>query len=63
MVYAELHTMEDIIPVFIVIVLYADVENLRSELNLMMDYMGASNEDFESEKRLLVNLSVNVILF
>jgi hypothetical protein len=46
--YTEFHTMEDIIPVFIVVVLFTELENLRSELNVMMDYIGASNEDFEA---------------
>lgn len=54
--------MEDIIPVFIVVVLYTSVENLRSELNIMIDYIHASDEDFEAEKRLLINLSVTLCL-
>lgn len=50
--------MEDIIPVFIVVVLFANVPYLRSELNLMMDFIHGADEDFEAEKRMLVNLSV-----
>lgn len=55
--------MEDIIPVFIIIVLYTDVQYLRSELNLMIDYIHGTDEDFEAEKRMLVNLSVRFGLF
>lgn len=59
----ELNSMEDIIPVFIIIVLYTDVQYLRSELNLMIDYIHGTDEDFEAEKRMLVNLSVRFGLF
>mgnify|MGYP006995467160 CR=1 FL=1 len=38
--------MEDIIPVFIVVVLYTELEDLRSEINIMIDYIGCANEDF-----------------
>jgi hypothetical protein len=50
--------MEDVIPALIVVVLFAELRHLRSELNMMMDFIGAASEDFEAEKRLLVNLSV-----
>lgn len=54
--------MEDIIPVFIVVVLFAEIPYLRSELNLMLDYIHGVEEDFEPEKRMLVNLSVMPLL-
>jgi hypothetical protein len=40
--------MEDIIPVLIVVVLFTELPDLRSELNMMMDYIGASSEAFEA---------------
>lgn len=45
-IYIELSSMEDIIPVFIIIILFTEVEYLRSELNMMIDYIHAANEDF-----------------
>ena len=50
--------MEDIIPVFIVVVLFSSVENLRMELTMMIDFLNEHGEDCDGEKRSIINLSV-----
>ena len=60
---SELNSMEDIIPVFIVVVLFTSLDNLRCDLDMMIDYTQTASEDFEAEKRLLVNFSVLFFLW
>jgi hypothetical protein len=50
--------MEDIIPVLIVIVLFLEVGGLRSEFDIMLDFINYDPNEMEAEKRLLINLSV-----
>ena len=57
-VILELSSMEDIIPVFIVVVLFSSVENLRMELTMMIDFLNEHGEDCDGEKRSIINLSV-----
>ncbi len=58
----ELSSMEDIIPVLILVVLLVNVENLRTELDLMGDFIESDPYEMESEKRLYINLSVKLFL-
>ena len=53
----ELASMEDIIPVLIIVVLFLEVAQLRSELDLMLDFISFEPNEMEAEKRLLINLS------
>jgi hypothetical protein len=50
--------MEDIIPVLIVVVLFLEIGELRSELDIMMDFVNFDPNEMEAEKRLLLNISV-----
>ena len=52
--------MEDIIPVFIIVMLLTKVPYIRSELDMMSHFIQVANEDFEAEKRLVINLSVHL---
>lgn len=53
----ELASMEDIIPVLIIVVLFLEVAQLRSELDIMLDFANFETNEMEAEKRLLINLS------
>ena len=55
--------MEDIIPVFIIVILFTNIPNIRLELNMMLDFVNQQGEDYEGEKRSLINLSVKIWLF
>ena len=59
----ELFNMEDIIPSLILIILLCSVENIKEELDLMVDFIGFDPCDLEGERRLLVNMSVKIYLF
>ena len=54
--------MEDIIPVFIIVILFTNIPNIRLELNMMLDFINQQGEDYEGEKRSLINLSVKIWL-
>ena len=54
--------MEDIIPVFIIVILFTNIPNIRLELNMMLDFVNQQGEDYEGEKRSLINLSVKIWL-
>lgn len=53
--------MEDIIPVFITVLVFTDLPSLRSDLDMMNHFIQSGDEDFEAEKRLVINLSVTYI--
>jgi hypothetical protein len=55
----ELLSMEDIIPLLILLILISDIDKIKNELDLMVDFIGFDPCDLESERRLLVNMSVN----
>ena len=57
----ELSSMEDIIPVFIIVMVMTRIPYIRSELDMMTHFIQVANEDFEAEKRLVINLSVQLI--
>lgn len=57
----ELSSMEDIIPVFITVLVFTDLPSLRSDLDMMNHFIQSGDEDFEAEKRLVINLSVTYI--
>jgi hypothetical protein len=59
----ELSSMEDIIPVLIIIILMLEVGSLRSEFDIMVDFISFDPNEMEAEKRLLINLSVPFFLF
>lgn len=42
---AELLNMEDIIPMMILLVLFSNIENLRTELDLMKDFVDLDTSD------------------
>ena len=54
----ELASMEDIIPVFIIIVLFSNLPNIKLHLTMMVDYLNQHDEDFDGEGRAIINLSV-----
>lgn len=54
--------MEDIIPVLIVVVLFLEIGGLRSEFDIMLDFINYDPNEMEAEKRLLINLSVSFAL-
>ena len=60
LVQLELSSMEDIIPVLIVVVLFLEVGQLRSEFDIMIDFINCNPDEMEAEKRLLINLSVSL---
>ena len=55
----ELEAMDDILPVYIFIVLQAKVKNLPSFISLVDEYVRAS-QDMESEQRIVVNYQVAI---
>jgi hypothetical protein len=50
--------MEDIIPIFIIVILLCEVKELKAQLDLIVDFIEFDNCDLESERRLLLNLTV-----
>lgn len=50
--------MEDIIPLFIVVILFSNMGNVRAELSMMVDFLNEHPEDYDGEKRSIINLSV-----
>jgi hypothetical protein len=54
--------MEDIIPLLILIIIISDIDKIKNELDLMVDFIGYDPCDLESERRLLVNMSVSLRL-
>lgn len=50
--------MEDILPVLILVLLLSGIPHLKSEIGVMVDFLGFDPCDLEAERRLLVNLSV-----
>lgn len=50
--------MEDIIPVLIIVILMLEVGSLRSELDIMVDFISYDPNEMEAEKRLMINISV-----
>ena len=59
----ELVNMEDIIPIFILVLLMSEIPNLKAQLDLVIDFIEYDQCDLESEKRLLLNFSVPLSLF
>ena len=57
---AELSNMEDIIPIFIVVLLLAEVPEVKAQLDMIVDFIEFDTCDLESERRLLLNLSVRL---
>jgi hypothetical protein len=55
----ELFSMEDIIPLLILIIIISDIDKIKNELDVMVDFIGFDPCDLEAERRLLVNMSVN----
>lgn len=54
--------MEDIIPILIIVLLLSDLPDLKAHLDMIVDFIEFDNCDLESERRLLLNLSVLLIL-
>lgn len=50
--------MEEIIPIFIVILLISEIKDLKGHLDLIIDFIEFDTCDLEAERRLLLNLSV-----
>lgn len=50
--------MEDIIPIFIVVLLLGEVPEVKAQLDMIVDFIEFDTCDLESERRLLLNLSV-----
>ena len=57
----ELNDMEDIIPVFILTILLSDMSEIKSQLDMIVDFIEFDSCDMESERRLMLNLSVSVV--
>lgn len=55
--------MEDIIPMLIFVLIVTKVKELKNELDMMVDFIGFDPCDLESERRLLVNLSVLLLRY
>lgn len=55
---SELTNMEEIIPIFIWVILLSEIPDLRAELSMIIDFIEYDTCDLESEKRLLLNLKV-----
>ena len=53
----ELNNIEDIIPILILIILCSNIENIKEEVAFIVDYMNSKIEDFEGEKRLVMNFN------
>ena len=58
-VHLELFNMEELIPLLIFIINQSDIGTIKNELDLMVDFIGFDPCDLESERRLLVNMSVS----
>lgn len=56
-IWLELFNMEDIIPLLIFILILTEINDIKNELDLMVDFIGFDPCDLESERRLLVNMS------
>ena len=56
-IYIELCNMEDIIPIFIFVLLLCDIPAVKSELDFITDFIEFDLCDLEAEKRLLVNFT------
>lgn len=55
--------MEDIIPILILMILMVqNIEDIKEELDMMVDFIGFDPCDLEGERRLLVNLTVHSLL-
>lgn len=52
--------MEEIIPIFITVLLLSEIPQLKAQLEVISDFIEFDNCDLESERRLLLNLSVRV---
>ena len=50
--------MEDIIPVLIVLILLAEMQGLKGELQMVLDWIEADPGEMDAEKRLIINLNV-----
>jgi hypothetical protein len=50
--------MEDIIPIFILVLLLGEVPEVKAQLDMIVDFIEFDSCDLESERRLLLNLSV-----
>jgi hypothetical protein len=50
--------MEDIIPIFIIVILLSELPEVKCQLDMIVDFIEYDNCDLESERRLLLNLSV-----
>ena len=46
-------------PVLILVLVLCKVENLRSEIGVMVDFIGFDPCELEGERRLMVNISVS----
>lgn len=53
--------MEDIIPIFILVLLLGEVPEVKAQLDMIVDFIEFDSCDLESERRLLLNLSVSSI--
>jgi len=51
--------MEDIIPVLIMVILMTEVEGLKGELQMILDWIEADPGEMDAEKRLVINLNVS----
>lgn len=58
----ELNTMDDELPILIFVILMSDVDDLIPQIFLIEDYI-SNDELFESEKRLVINLKVQIYFF
>ncbi len=52
--------MEDIIPIFILVLLMSSLPEPKAHLDLIADFIELDGCELESERRLLLNLSVTV---
>lgn len=55
----ELEGMDDILPLYIFIIIKADLKNFTSEILMLQDYIRVS-QDMESEERLVINYHVAI---
>lgn len=51
--------MEDIIPIFILVLLLGEVPEVKAQLDMIVDFIEFDSCDLESERRLLLNFSVS----
>lgn len=59
----ELTNMEDIIPIFIFVILMSDISDIKAEFDMIIDFIEFDNCDLESEKRLMLNFSVTILYY